>query len=91
VHLWFEQKFGETYAPLADTADALTRFVSPTFAVGVRLEADDSLTIAAPFGLDDLFTLTIRPNPLRPQARGFARASASAKARWSQITVVEQR
>jgi hypothetical protein len=91
VHLWFEQRFGEPYAPLADTADALTRFVSPTFAVGVRLEADDSLTITAPFGLDDLFALTIRPNPLRPQALGFSRASASAKSRWPQITVVEQR
>ncbi len=91
VHLWFEQRFGEAYAPLADTAAALTRFVSPTFAVGARLEADGSLTIAAPFGLDDLFALTIRPNPLRPQALGFARASASAKARWPQITVVEQR
>ena len=46
VHLWFEGKFGEPYAPLPDSAEALTRFVSPLFAVGVRLEADDSLTLA---------------------------------------------
>ena len=91
VHFWFEQRFGEPYAPLADTADALTRFVSPTFAVGARLTADGDIEIAAPFGLDDLFALTIRPNPLRPRALGFERASASAKARWPQITVVEQR
>lgn len=90
VHLWFEQRFGEPYAPLQDTADALIRFVSPTFAVGVRLDAGDRLTVAAPFGLDDLFALTIRPNPQRPEALGFARASASAKARWPEITVIDQ-
>ena len=38
VHLWFEAKFGEPYGPLSSTAEALERFASPTFAVGIRLE-----------------------------------------------------
>jgi hypothetical protein len=38
VHLWFEAKFGEHYMPLSCTAEALERFTSATFAVGVRLE-----------------------------------------------------
>jgi len=87
VHLWFEGKFGEPYPPLACTGEALERFVSPFYAVGVRLEADDSLTVAAPFGLDDLFALRLRPNPRRPTG-GFARTAASAKARWPEIEVV---
>jgi hypothetical protein len=87
VHLWFEGKFGEPYPPLARTAEALERFVSPLYAVGVRLEADDSLTVAAPFGLDDLFALRLRPNPRRPTG-GFERTAASAKARWPEIQVV---
>ena len=29
VHLWFEGKFGEPYAPLTARAEALERFVSP--------------------------------------------------------------
>ena len=45
VHLWFETKFGEYYAPLSCTAEALERFASPMFAVGVRLEPDDRLHI----------------------------------------------
>ena len=77
VHVWFEGKFGETYAPLSRTAEALERFVSATFAVGVRLEHDDCLKVVAPFGLDDLFALRMRPNPIR-KTNGFARASASA-------------
>ncbi|WP_374470821.1 nucleotidyltransferase family protein [Phenylobacterium sp.] len=88
VHVWFEGKFGEAYAPLPNTPEALGRFVSPLFAVGVRLEADGRLTIHAPFGLDDLFALRLRPNPHRPNNKGFERASASAKARWPEIEIV---
>jgi hypothetical protein len=87
VHLWFEPKFGEPYAPLGCSADALERFVSATFAVGVRLEPQDRLAILAPFGLDDLFALRMRPNPRRPTNRGFARAAASLAARWPELVV----
>jgi hypothetical protein len=86
VHLWFEGKFGEPYTPLSSSSEALSRFVSPLFAVGVRLEADDRLTIEAPFGLQDLFALRLRPNPIRP-TNGFARAAASATTRWPELTV----
>lgn len=89
VHLWFQNRFGEPYAPLSSTDEALGRFVAPTFAVGVRLEADGSLSVAAPFGLDDVFALTIRPNPNRPVAKGWAKAVASARARWPELKVVE--
>src|ERR1700720_3532825 len=63
VHLWFEAKFGEAYGPLSSTAEALERFASATFAVGVRLESDDRLYIVAPFGLANLFVLRLVPNP----------------------------
>jgi len=86
VHLWFEQHFGEPYEPLAATADALFRFVAPAFAVGVRLRADDSLLIAAPFGLDDLFALRIRPNPLRASAN-FRRIAQALRARWPEVVI----
>jgi hypothetical protein len=86
VHLWFEGKFGEPYTPLGNSAEALTRFVSPLFAVAVRLEPDDRLTVVAPFGLDDLFALRLRPNPMRLTG-GFARTAASATARWPEISV----
>ena len=86
VHLWFEAHFGEPYAPLRDTAEALTRFAAPTFAVGARLEADDRLTIVAPFGLEDLFAMRIRPNPLR-QAKGFDRIAANVQARWPEVVI----
>jgi len=86
VHLWFEAKFGESYSPLGGTAEALERFVCPLFAVGVRLEADGRLTVVAPFGLEDLFAMRLRPNPNRRTA-GIARTTASVTGRWPEVTV----
>ncbi len=89
VHLWFRDRFGEPYEPLTGTDEALARFVAPAFAVGVRLEDDDAISIAAPFGLEDVFSMTLRPNPNRPLARGWDKAVASARARWPELTVIE--
>ena len=89
VHLWFEDHFGEPYEPLSNSTEALSRFVAPAFGVGVRLEADDSLTIKAPFGLEDVFAMTLRPNPNRPLAKGWVKTTTSARTRWPEVTVVE--
>jgi hypothetical protein len=89
VHLWFQAKFGEAYGPLSSTAEALERFASATFGVGVRLESDDRLHIVAPFGLADLFALRLRPNPRRKTV-GFARASADVRRRWPEVVVEDQ-
>ena len=86
VHLWFEAKFGETYTPLSCTAEALERFASATFALGVRLESDDRLHIEAPFGLADLFALRLPPNPRRKTLR-FARTSAGVQRRWPEVMI----
>lgn len=90
VHLWFEKKFGadEPYPPLENSAAALKRFVATAFCVGVRLEDDDTLRVWAPFGLEDLFAMRLRPNPLRVKgAGGWARTTESARARWPEISI----
>jgi hypothetical protein len=87
VHLWFEGHFNEPYAPLGSSAEALGRFVSPVFAVGVRLDGGDRLAIHAPFGLEDLFALRLRSNPTR-MSPNFGKIAASAKARWPEIEVI---
>ena len=92
VHLWFHDHFGgdEPYPPLANSAEALSRFLAPAFAVGARLEDDERLSIVAPFGLEDLFALRLQPNPLRDRAKGagWDKAIGSAKARWPEVTVI---
>jgi hypothetical protein len=86
VHLWFKDHFGEPYEPLSFSAEALERFVAPAFAVGVRLLDDYQFRVYAPFGLDDLFAMRLRPNPAR-QSRAYARIAASIRERWPEIVV----
>jgi hypothetical protein len=89
VHLWFEAKFAEPYTPLSCTAEALERFASATFAVGVRLELDDRLHIEAPFGLGHLFALSLVPNPRRKTIH-FARTSADVRRRWPELVIDDE-
>ncbi|HEX2562200.1 MAG TPA: nucleotidyltransferase family protein [Phenylobacterium sp.] len=89
VHLWFEGKFGEPYSPLSCSAEALERFTSSTFAVGARLEDDGRMSIVAPFGLEDLFALRLRPNPIR-ETNGFARTAEAARRRWPELQILER-
>ena len=89
VHLWFKDRFGEDYEPLSCTDEALGRFVAPAFAVGIRLEQNEAISVAAPFGLEDVFDRVIRPYPNRPRALGWDRAVGSAVARWPEVTVID--
>jgi hypothetical protein len=87
VHMWFEGKYGEPYPPLSCSAEAMARFIMPLTAVGVRLLADDGLHVIAPFGLEDLFALRLRPNPAQGSADRFAKVAARMHERWPELTI----
>lgn len=88
VHLWFEGRFGETYAPLSSASDALSRFVCPAFAVGIALAPSGEIIVRAPFGLEDCFAMRLRPNPSRPgPSERFARVAEGLRARWPELEV----
>jgi uncharacterized protein len=88
VHLWFERRFGTPYPPLGCADAALERYASVVHAVGVRLEPDGRLDIVAPFGLDDLFTMVIRPNRALDNRASHETKAARAKATWPEVAVI---
>jgi hypothetical protein len=88
VHLWFEQRFGAAYAPLTCACESLTRYASTTHAVGVRLTGDGNMDITAPFGLDDVFSLRLRPNPLLDNRGTYDQKAARCRELWPQIEVI---
>jgi hypothetical protein len=88
VHLWFEARFGTAYPRLYSADEALRRYASIVHAVGVRLEHDDRLDVMAPFGLDDLFSMVIRPNYALENAVSHMRKARRAEAIWPEIIVV---
>lgn len=85
VHLWYPQRFGRPCPAYPSSEEAIRHFASKTHAVGVRLEADDSLSVCAPFGLDDIFSFRVVPNhALENRATHDAKA-ARAMAMWPQV------
>ncbi len=88
VHLWFERRFGAAYAPLASADEALERYASVVHAVGVRLEPDGRLDIIAPFGLDDLLAMTIRPNHAMTNRSSYEAKAARVLSIWPEVTVL---
>jgi hypothetical protein len=88
VHLWFEQRFGMPYPPLCCADEALERYASVVHAVGVRLEPDGRLDVAAPFGLGDLFAMVIGPNRALDNRASHKAKALRARAIWPEVTVI---
>ena len=86
VHLWFENRFGTPYAPLGATDESFVRYASIAHAVGVRLKGDDRLDIVAPFGLDDLFAMRVRPNRVLGNGPSHDEKARRFKALWPEVT-----
>ncbi len=61
VHLWYERKFGIEIAPYSDVTSAIETFPTTVGAIGLR-PRQQSVEVFAPFGLDDLENLVVRPN-----------------------------
>ncbi|MGH2807098.1 MAG: nucleotidyltransferase family protein [Actinomycetota bacterium] len=90
IHEWYRRKLGIEIAPLTSTEAGLEGFVETATAVGVRLEDDDSLTILAPLGLEDLFHLRLRVNERSHDPEYFDQRVTSKGwlGRWPRLTVV---
>jgi len=61
VHLWYREHNGFDIAPYDSVESAISSWSTMATAIGVRLE-NESLRIYAPFGIDDLFNMVLRPN-----------------------------
>ena len=78
MHVW------KDLPPHRDTADAMVHWLETVTAVGVRLEDDDSLTVVAPLGTDDLLGLCCRPTAFGHTRRHEYEARITAK-RWREM------
>lgn len=88
VHLWYEQHFGQPYTPLKNSREAVDRFACRTHCVALRLNQDDSFKLYAPFGLNDIFSFRITPNPARNNRATHEKKGARQKAMWPELEIV---
>ena len=82
----------EEPAAAQEHGDSMTYWLETVTAVGVRLEADDSLTVVAPLGTDDLLGLKCRPTAFgRTQLAEYEARIASKRWRelWPKVRFVD--
>ena len=60
VHLWYNRKYHTTREPYSSVEDAISSWGATITCVGVRL-VNGKLEVYAPYGLDDIFGMIIRP------------------------------
>jgi uncharacterized protein len=88
VPLWYQGKFGIAYPPLRCCAESIDRFQAVASQVGIR-RAQGRHEVYAPRGLDDLATLTVRPNlGANFLPRLYEAKAAAWKARWPELTIL---
>jgi hypothetical protein len=66
------------------TSDSMIYWLETVTAVGVRLEADDTLTVIAPLGIDDLLNLRCRPTAYGRTRRDEYDERVTSK-RWREL------
>ncbi len=67
-------------APYADTTDAIRHWLETPTCVAVQLRTNGELQLTAPFGVDDLLGLIIRPTPAGRHRAADYRARLESKA-----------
>lgn len=60
VHLWYNEKYQTKREPYSSVEDAIASWGATITCVGVRME-NDKLEVYAPYGLEDIFGMIIRP------------------------------
>jgi hypothetical protein len=87
VHLWYAQKFGIPCAPLLDSRDAIDHFLVEPSCLGVR-QQDGELEVYAPFGFNDLFAMTVRPNCRRNLPEVYYRKARRWVEAWPGLEII---
>lgn len=88
VHLWYEERFERPIAPFANLEEALSTWPTSVNALGVSLVSGEISTIA-PFGLEDLFAMKVRPNKRQVTKDVYYTKVARWKACWPELDIAD--
>jgi hypothetical protein len=89
VHLWYGERFGRDIEPYRSTEHAISTWPTTASSIGVRGDGrGDGWRVCAPFGVDDLFALIVRPNQALISRQVYEAKAARWAAIWPRLTVV---
>lgn len=88
VHLWYESKFGFPIKPYPSLEAAIDSWPTTATALGIRIEKNGLHKIYAPYHLDDLFSMVVRPNKSLVTKEIFENKANKWKKRWPKLQIV---
>ncbi|MEK4008820.1 nucleotidyltransferase family protein [Paenibacillus sp. FSL H3-0333] len=88
VHLWYPQKFGVEINPYLSLEAAIDSWPTTVTSLGAKLELNGEWKIYAPFGLEDLFQLVLRPNKALITEEVYRTKTQKWKSKWPELKVV---
>lgn len=89
VHLWYEEKFGTAIKPYRTIEAAIDTWPTTATSLGLRLDHTQNWTLYAPFGLDDLINMVIRPNKSLISEAVYNSKVKKWTAKWPELEVVK--
>jgi len=88
VHLWYESHFGYAIEPHRSLEAALNTWPTTATAIGARWEPATGWTVYAPFGLNDLLGMIVRPNRGRITRAIYEKKVARWTSCWPELRVI---
>ena len=87
VPIWKKEKYNQEIKPYLSVEDAISRWITTITCIGVRLE-EGKLKIYAPYGLEDLFSLIIRPVKKDATLKVYEEKVKKWQQKWPKLTII---
>ena len=88
VYIWYYEKYGIKRVPYTSVEDAIASWGATITCVGVRLEGG-RLIVCAPYGLNDIFGMVIRPVKREFTKEAFDERAARWMKKWPSLKKIE--
>lgn len=87
VPIWMKENYNREIKPYESVEDAISKWGTTITCIGVRLE-ENNFKIYSPYGLEDLFSLTIRPVKKGFTRKDYEKKTKKWKEKWPRLTIV---
>lgn len=87
VHLWYGKKFGHEIDANKSVEEAISKWGTTVTCIGVRI-SNGKFKVYAPYGLNDLFKMTIRPVKDNFIKEDYYKKCAKWKEKWKLLTII---
>ena len=87
VPIWMKENYNREIKPYESVEDAISKWGTTITCIGVRLE-ENNFKIYSPYGLEDLFSLKIRPVKKGFTRKDYEKKAKKWKEKWPRLTIV---